>query len=598
MNSQSYKRKRMDVQYPNPEVASSIYKRLGVDILTTPTTSGGIEEVEPPRKRYIQAVSQAVFHNIGSTRTAGRVVTNGVAKPLLSNEQIQQFITSTVLPNGRSVTSTEAVNPDPSQPGTRIDQQTDCTNVHPQLTLNVLRSGQTLPWMSIQQQSQETVLQKQTEYNDQSTVQQLVLNSQGNIHPSAQNAFAVHILNPTLTKAGPQQPISANELILPTNVEVQGYTPTIVPHEWVKRTELQVPTNIISVPSVAGVYDQTIYLPTQTIYGDGNYSPVETPTCNVATTGLSAGYSQRCSAAQLESWSLSPQSVPTCVAPMEAQTKTKTKKSRKKTPTDVSQKQYANADKSKQASNSSMAKGSRNLAKMDGRPMQQTTGKQMEATLHQTQSKNSAPTSVTQKGGKKRVKRIVVPPKVQTDPVEYPPYVARIMRILNRQKQGHGESTDDNKESVDSTPRQITTAGKNDKDRANSTPKQATTAEEKAMDTVNSNPKQKEPQSVVSLRTPVTLKQPAMEQKHKSLSGSTVQKVIEKCSQLNSGSKEEPISIRKTLPEDYRPVVNTTLLLDDLSPDSFTLLEADNFYGPEILVTSGSHCFVVSVPFF
>ncbi|XP_061166335.1 uncharacterized protein LOC133175250 [Saccostrea echinata] len=246
----------MDVQYLNPAVASSIYKRLGVDILTTPTTFGGIEEVEPPRKCYIQAANQAVFQNTGPTRRAGRVVPNGVTKPLLSNEQIQKFITSTVLPNGRPVSSTEEVNPNvtrctvyPSQPRTRIQQQTDPTHVQPQVTLNELRSGQTLPWASIRQQGQDTILQMQTEYNDQSTVQQLVLNSQGNIHPSAQNAFAVQVLNPTLTQAKLQQPISANELILPTNVEVQGFIPTFVSNEWVMGTELQVPTNSINYSS-------------------------------------------------------------------------------------------------------------------------------------------------------------------------------------------------------------------------------------------------------------------------------------------------------------------------------------------------------------
>ncbi|XP_061196480.1 uncharacterized protein LOC133204754 [Saccostrea echinata] len=484
-----------------------------------------------------------------------------------------------------------------------LSEKTDCTNVHPQLTLNVLRSGQTLPWTSIQQQSQETVLQ--TGYNAQSTVQQLVLNSQGNIQPSAQNGFAVHVLNPTLTQAEPQQPISANELVLPINLEIQGCTPTIVPDEWVKRTELQVPTNILSIPSVAGVNDQIIYLPTQTIHGvssncynEGAYSPLVTPTPNMATTGLSADYPQRCSANQLESWSLNPKSVPTFVAPMEAQTKTKTRKTKKRTPKNVSQGQYASLDK-QLTSNSSKAKVSRNLDKMEARSMQQTPGKQMEATVQQTQSQNSAPSSVTQKSGKKGVKRIVIPPKVQTDSVEYPPYVARIMRILNRQKQGQVESTDDKKESVDSTSKQMSTAGRNAKDRADSTLKEATTADKKAKDTVNSDLKQKEPQSVVS-RSPVPSKQSAQEQKlqHKSLSNSAVQKVNERCSQLNSGSKKEPMSIRKTLPEDYRPVVNTSLLLEDLSPGSFSLLEADNFYGQEILVTSGSHCFVASVPFF
>ncbi|XP_061166336.1 uncharacterized protein LOC133175251, partial [Saccostrea echinata] len=307
---------------------------------------------------------------------------------------------------------------------------------------------------------------------------------------------------------------------------------------------------ISSVPSVVGVYDQIIHLPTQTIYGDGNYyqsaySPLVTPTPNVATTGLSPDYPQRCSAAQFETWSLSPQSVPTFVAPVEAQTKAKPKKSRKRTPKNVSQGQYADINTGKHlTSNRSVAKGSRNLANMDVRPMQQTTGNQMEATLHQTHSQNSAQSSVTQKGGKKEVKRIVVPPKIQTDPVEYPPYVARIMRILNRQKQGHGESTDDKKESVDSTPKQMTTAGRNDKDRSDSTPKQAITPDKKATKTVDSSLKHKEPPSVVSISS-VPSKQSALEQKHKSLSGSVVQKVIAKSSQLKSGSRKEPTSIRK-----------------------------------------------------
>ncbi|XP_061166430.1 uncharacterized protein LOC133175352 [Saccostrea echinata] len=286
---------------------------------------------------------------------------------------------------------------------------------------------------------------------------------------------------------------------------------------------------------------------------------------------------------------------------MEAQTKTKTNKSKRRTPKSVSQGPYANADIGQHiTSNSSMTKGSRNLAKIDVRPKQQSTGKQMVPTLHQTESDNStrpAPASVNKKKGKEGVKRIVVPSKVQTDPVEYPPYVARIMRILNRQKQGQMEANDNKRESVDSTSKQIAPSDRNDKDRADSTPKQATTADKKATNTVDSSLKQKDPQSVVS-KTPVPSKQSALEQKHKTSSGSVVQKFNEKCKQLKSGSKKEPMSIKKTLPEDYRPVVNTTLLLDDLSPDSFTLFKADNFYGPEILVTSDSHCFVVSVPFF
>ncbi|XP_062610683.1 uncharacterized protein LOC134272469 [Saccostrea cucullata] len=431
-----------------------------------------------------------------------------VAKPLLSNEQIQQFITSTVLPTGRSVASTETVNPNvtnctvyPSQPGNRIQQQTDFTNVQPQLILNELRSGQTLPWVSIQQPSQETK-------------QQLVLNSQGYIHPSDQSTFAVQILNPTLTQAELQQPISATELILPTSFETQGSTPTIVTDGWVYGTRLQVPTNILSVPSATGVYNQTIQLPQQTVhevssnfYYNGVYSPVITPTPNVTTPGPSAEYPQR-SSAKLKSWSLQPQSVPAFVAPVEAQTKSKPKKSKEKIPKNVSQVQYVSANKHL-TSKSTMSKGSRKLDKNNAIPMQQSVGKPMDVTLHQTE--NSVQTSVTQKGGKKGVKRIVVPPKAQTDSVEYPPYVARIMRILNRQKQGQVESADGKKETESDvfTSKQMTSVGKKDTSRADSTHKQATsTADKKATDTVGLSPKQ----SVVD-RTLVSSKPSVLEQK-------------------------------------------------------------------------------------
>ncbi|XP_062606142.1 uncharacterized protein LOC134267950 [Saccostrea cucullata] len=599
MNSQSYKRKRVDVQFPDPEAASRIYGRMGVDILTTPITSGRDLEVEQPRKYFIQATNQAVYQNIGPSRTAGRVVTKGVAKPLLSNEQIQQFISSTVLSNGRSGTSTEPRNPNvtnctvyPSLPGTRVKLQTEPANVQPQLTLNELRSGQTLPWVSIQQPTQETILQKPTEYS----VQQLAINSQGHIHPSAQNTFAGYVLNPTLTQAELQEPVSANELTLPRKSEVQGYTPTIVTNEWFNRTRLQVPTKNISVP-VTGVYNQTVHQPTQMVHGvssncfyNGAYSPAMTPspTCNVtktATIGQSADFAQRSSAGHLESWSLRPQSLPTFVVPMEAKTKAKTKKSKKKTTTNITP-------------NSPRTKGSKN--KMFVSSVLQTTGKQMEATLHQTQSPKSASSSVTEKGGKvihknakySLMESIVVTPKVQTDKWN----ILQAELCKNRQKQGQVESTDDKKESVDSSPKQMATAGKNN-DSTDSTHEHTTNADIKTMDTVPSNLKHKEPQSVVS-RTTVPSKQSALEQMHNSLSGNTVQKVTEKCSQMKSGSKQQPMSIRKTLPEDYRPVVNTDLLVEDLSPDSFTLLEADSFYGPEILITSGSHCFVAPVPFF
>lgn len=44
----------------------------------------------------------------------------------------------------------------------------------------------------------------------------------------------------------------------------------------------------------------------------------------------------------------------------------------------------------------------------------------------------------------KTVKRIVVPPKIRENPLSYPPYVSRIMKISARGHQNQTEIPDDN----------------------------------------------------------------------------------------------------------------------------------------------------------
>lgn len=45
---------------------------------------------------------------------------------------------------------------------------------------------------------------------------------------------------------------------------------------------------------------------------------------------------------------------------------------------------------------------------------------------------------------KKTVKRILIPPKIRENPVSYPPYVNRIMKILARGQQKQTDIFDDN----------------------------------------------------------------------------------------------------------------------------------------------------------
>ncbi|XP_056009416.1 uncharacterized protein LOC125680019 [Ostrea edulis] len=84
------------------EAVPSVYQSLG--ILSTPTTS-----VEPPRKRHRSNAAQIRFQKAGSIRREESVVPK-CAKPLLSNEQIQQFITSTVIPHGRTLARADLVS--------------------------------------------------------------------------------------------------------------------------------------------------------------------------------------------------------------------------------------------------------------------------------------------------------------------------------------------------------------------------------------------------------------------------------------------------------------------------------------------------------
>ncbi|XP_078326126.1 uncharacterized protein LOC111124170 [Crassostrea virginica] len=98
MNRHSSKRKReVEEQSVTPSNAFFGYEGIGKDgILTTPfSATEKFLEVEPSRKRFQAGIQHTLVNG-----TVNRGVVGGITQ-LLSNEQIQQFINSTVIPQHR-----------------------------------------------------------------------------------------------------------------------------------------------------------------------------------------------------------------------------------------------------------------------------------------------------------------------------------------------------------------------------------------------------------------------------------------------------------------------------------------------------------------
>lgn len=97
--------------YPETEVATSNYRRPEIDTTTLPVKSGTYKEVEPMRNQFLPNVVQTVLQNteLEPTRTVERMAQLW-ANQLLSDEQIHQFIESTVLPHHRRLTNPHKSN--------------------------------------------------------------------------------------------------------------------------------------------------------------------------------------------------------------------------------------------------------------------------------------------------------------------------------------------------------------------------------------------------------------------------------------------------------------------------------------------------------
>ncbi|XP_078341618.1 uncharacterized protein LOC111109276 isoform X2 [Crassostrea virginica] len=114
MYSYSSKRKREDDLLAVP----SLNRRQGMDVRTSPVISGTYVEVEPRHQRFVPSTVGSGYQSSGATRMPDRVglyETTG----LLSDDQIQRFISTTVLPHHRTLTNSEGVSWSQAPPDNR-----------------------------------------------------------------------------------------------------------------------------------------------------------------------------------------------------------------------------------------------------------------------------------------------------------------------------------------------------------------------------------------------------------------------------------------------------------------------------------------------
>lgn len=232
---------------------------------------------------------------------------------------------------------------------------------------------------------------------------------------------------------------------------------------------------------------------------DKKQPPIDIATTNHVTTG---DLSQNSPTNKPEPWSLVPQPVLMHVKPMEAQTNQTLSRLMALREAErvggvgcFENNGYKNVVAKRKLDTEQSDSGGRTKKRMRG----------------QNHGHKSEQLSTEQPGGKKTVKRIVIPPKTRKTPVSPPPYVSRIMRILARGQQTQSDTLDDNEH----TNEKLTQKGS------------------------------------AELRT-------------------------------ESISKEIKQAITSR-------TVDNKKFLKDLSCDA--LLNTDNFFGPEMFVTSGDQCF-------
>ncbi|XP_078341464.1 uncharacterized protein LOC111107382 isoform X2 [Crassostrea virginica] len=114
MYSYSSKRKREDELLAVPNVSG----RQGMNFRTSPVISGTYIETEPRHQLFVPSTVGSGFQSSGATRIPDRVEVCETNR-LLSDDQIQRFISSTVLPHHRTLTNSEGVSWSQAPPDNR-----------------------------------------------------------------------------------------------------------------------------------------------------------------------------------------------------------------------------------------------------------------------------------------------------------------------------------------------------------------------------------------------------------------------------------------------------------------------------------------------
>nr|XP_034324970.1 uncharacterized protein LOC105329311 isoform X1 [Crassostrea gigas] len=360
MNSYSSKRKRMDEQCLAPEAASIIYERPEMGFLTTPLTSGTLME----------------------------------ANQVLSDEQIQQFISSTVLAHHshRSITK-------PSNVGY---------------------------WPYCQAESRPTL------QNFQTSTQRIIV-------PQNQGSMSLQTVTPQVPREQPEhgarramfyghtQSIvnteSYNSIQNGQFSQYAGITSDQICSKNKKNTERRRKNNKSKATPQGSHRSPNV---------DKKQPPIGIATTNHVTIG---DLSQNSPTNKPEPWSLVPQPVLMYVKPMEAQTNQTLSRlmalreaERVGGVAHFGNNGYKNVVAKRKLDPEQSDSGGRTKKKMRGHNHGHT----------------SEQLSTEQTGCKKTVKRIIVPPKTRKNPASPPPYVSRIMRILARGQKKQSDTFDDN----------------------------------------------------------------------------------------------------------------------------------------------------------
>nr|XP_034323769.1 uncharacterized protein LOC117688915 isoform X2 [Crassostrea gigas] len=317
------------------------------------------------------------------------------ANQVLSVEQIQQFISSTALARHRTITKSSNVCIQPESRPTLQNFQTSTQRIivpqNPQIHKKGSLSLQTVTPQVPREQPQHYAQRAMFYGHTQSIVN---TESYKSVHNGQFRPYAV----------------IASDRICPKNKKN-----TERRRKNNKSKTKETPQGSSTSPNV-----------------DKQQPPIGIATTNHVATG---DYYQNSPTNQLEPWSLVPQPVLMHVKPMEAQTNQT-----------LSRLMALRAAEKVGGVGHFGNNGYKNVvAKRKLDPEQSDSGGRTKKKMRgQNHGHTSEQLSTEQTGGKKTVKRIVIPPKTRKTPASPPPYVSRIMRILARGQQTQSDNFDDN----------------------------------------------------------------------------------------------------------------------------------------------------------